>query len=82
MALPIRAGDEDLTKYLVLRDSLPIKNPSAPWFETWDEYESSGMLLPLLIHTSNIAFRKGIQNVHPGATGYPDLSDVWLETRP
>jgi hypothetical protein len=67
----------DLTRYQILRKSLKYGD-SRSWQETWEQLLESGSIIPLLIHTSWIAYRKDIQELKSDAAGVPDFADCWL----
>lgn len=77
------AGNDELARYRLLRNYFPDGAASdAPWFDTWDEYEASGKILPLFIHATTVAVRKGVQNLRFDSEGIPDFSSAWLEPHP
>ncbi|HSP07283.1 MAG TPA: hypothetical protein VLR94_08905 [Acidobacteriota bacterium] len=86
MVLPLRTANDDIMRYLALRNFVePAPGEGAlarPWYELWDQEEASGRILPLLLHTSTLAVRQGIHNFHTGPAGVPDFSNVWLESKP
>lgn len=84
---PVHTANDDIMKYLVLRKMLQepkavAPSASTPWYEIWDQYETSGRILPLLLHTSTLAVRQGIQNLRSGPAELPDFSVVWREPQP
>ena len=83
---PMRTASDDIARYLVLRNILQeAKAPfraNTPWYEVWEQYEASGRILPLLMHTSTLAARQGIRNLQSGPQGLPDFSVVWREPQP
>jgi hypothetical protein len=76
VAQEVSEKNQDLFRYNLLRSRF---NPSGnqPWFETWDEMETSGKLVPVLIHTTRIAARKNVVDL--GVNGDSlDLADTWI----
>lgn len=67
----------DAFRYLLLSQNTRV-NASAVWFEEWERLESAGTILPLLIHHSEVAVRKNIQDLHPDDRGMPDFANCWI----
>jgi hypothetical protein len=74
---PVAENNMDLFRYRLLQDEFSPRN-SVAWFDLWDQMESSGKLVPLLIHTSRLAVRKNIQDLRTDADGQPDFAGCWL----
>lgn len=69
--------DQDLFRYWLLRNRFHF-NSSKPWFEVWDEMESSGQIIPLLIHQTRIAARKTVVNLQVRSAGMLDFANAWV----
>ena len=73
----VREQDLDLFRFRLLREDLQIYSDAA-WFEEWDELESSGKIVPVLLYESRIAVRKNLIDVDSGPGGLPDFSNAWI----
>ncbi|HSE42317.1 MAG TPA: hypothetical protein VLH08_16245 [Acidobacteriota bacterium] len=67
--------DQDLFRYNILRTQFHVTG-SKPWFEVWDEMESSGKIVPLLLHKTRIALRKNVVNSR--SNGNFDFANAWI----
>jgi hypothetical protein len=67
--------DQDLFRYDILRTQFHVTG-SKPWFEVWDEMESSGKIVPLLFHKTRIALRKNVVNSR--SNGNFDFANAWI----
>lgn len=79
---PVSEPTDETTRYLLLQKYFPNENRNLAWFEVWDEYEASGRILPLFVHRTMLAVRKGVHDISAGADGFPDFSNAWLEAVP
>ena len=77
----IEQSDLDLFRYQLLRSKFS-GNLTGSWYEAWDELESSGKLVPLLIYTSRIAARNDIVNLRVRPDGFPDFASCWILQKP
>jgi hypothetical protein len=78
---PMEGSDFDVFRYHLLKDRMRIQSDQA-WFDEWDRLESSGVIVPLLIHISRVAVRKSIQDIGPRADGFPDFANCWILQKP
>ena len=74
---PIQEQSQDAFRYHLLGNHLASHSNEA-WFDQWEKLESSGTVIPFLIHHSYIAARKNIQDLHTDSEGIPDFADCWL----
>jgi hypothetical protein len=80
---PFPPGNDDLLRYLLLRKYYaPAGANGKAWYETWDEYEASGRILPLFVHETMLAVRKNVRNLRTDRQGIPDFANAWIESRP
>jgi hypothetical protein len=77
---PVQQNDSDLFRYRLLREKL-ASNGETSWFEEWDDLESAGSIVPLLLYEMKIALRKNIVDVNSGG-GMPDFSNAWILPSP
>jgi GxxExxY protein len=77
----IEQSDLDLFRYQLLRSKFS-GNLAGSWYEAWDELESSGKLVPLLIYTGRIAVRNDIVNLRVRPDGFPDFANCWILQKP
>lgn len=77
----IEQPDLDLFRYQLLKSKFS-GNMNGPWYEAWDELESSGKLVPLLIYTSRIAVRNEIVDLRVRPDGFPDFANCWILQKP
>jgi hypothetical protein len=78
---PIQENDPDLFRYRLMREKLG-SNGETSWFEEWDDLESAGKIVPLMLYETQIALRKNILDVNPGSGGMPDFSNAWILPSP
>jgi hypothetical protein len=79
--IPIQDSDFDAFRYHLLLNEFKTRS-TQPWYEEWDQLESSGAIVPLLIHTSRIAIRKNIQDIRTRQDGFPDFANCWILQKP
>lgn len=79
--VPVLEGDLDVFRYHLLKDQFKIRS-NRPWYEEWDQLESSGTIVPLLIHISRIAARENIQEFRVKPDGFPDFANCWIWHQP
>lgn len=77
----IEQADIDLFRYQLLKNKFS-GNLAGLWYEAWDELESSGKLVPLLIYKSRIAVRNDIVNLRVRPDGFPDFANCWILRKP
>ena len=78
---PLQEEDMDLFRYHLMREKLSPGGDTS-WFEEWDELESAGAIVPLMLYQTRIAVRKNIVDVHSGPGGIPDFSNAWILPSP
>jgi hypothetical protein len=78
---PVQENDPDLFRYRLLREKL-ASNGETSWFEEWDDLESAGTIVPLMLYETQIALRKNIVDVNAGSGGMPDFSNAWILPSP
>ena len=77
---PFVQPNEDMFRYHLLKAE--SQADSRPWLERWDDLQRSGRLIPLMVHISQIAYRKNIQELITRPSGMPDLANCWLLQQP
>lgn len=77
-AVPLTGMNPDLAEYGILRNWKGSSLPAGDWKTAWQEYTASGKIVPLMIHTSRIAVRKKIQDLHVESNGFLDFANCWL----
>jgi MarR-like DNA-binding transcriptional regulator SgrR of sgrS sRNA len=77
----IQENDFDVFRYHLLKTQLKTRSTQS-WFDEWDQLESSGKLVPLLIYKSRIAIRKNIQGIQIQPAGFPDFANCWILQKP
>ena len=73
----VREPDMDLFHYNLIRQEFQHNNESTS-FEQWDQLQSSGQLVPLMLYASRIAARKNLAGLRRGPDGMLDFSNAWI----
>jgi hypothetical protein len=73
--------DLDLLRYKILRENFETAAERS-WFEEWDQLESAGAIVPLMIYESRVAVRKSLIDVRRGSGGILDFSNAWFLPAP
>jgi hypothetical protein len=75
----IHENNFHLFLYRWLREQFGEGWSEEAWYDALHELESSGRVVPLLIHSSRIAVRREIRDLMIRPDGSPDFANCWLE---
>jgi len=74
---PVNEQDYDLFRYRLMREVWKTESLTS-WYEKWDQMESAGIIVPLMVHQTYIAARKSIIGLKPKENGLPDFANCWM----